>query len=72
MSLIAVYLRGSIRHYFMFSKVLIVFFFHSDNSITTMISFNRGGEWNTIPLTEKQCKGVKLEVSELHLMQNDV
>lgn len=37
---------------------------NNDNSITTVISFNRGGEWGTIPLKEEQCKNVNLELGE--------
>lgn len=35
-----------------------------DKSITSMISFNRGGEWSTIPLADEQCKNVKREPGE--------
>ena len=37
--------------------------FVSDNSVTTVISHDRGGEWKTIHLTEEQCKGVSLKAS---------
>ena len=35
----------------------------ADNSVTSLISHDRGGEWKLIPLTEKQCKGVSLKVN---------
>ena len=35
----------------------------SDNSVTSLISHDRGGEWKIIPLTEEQCKGVTKKVS---------
>lgn len=43
----------------------------SDKSITSMISFNRGGEWSTIPLADEQCKNVKREVFHEHLVYNN-
>ena len=38
-------------------------FFVSDNTVTTVISHDRGGEWKTIHLTDDQCKGVTLKAS---------
>ncbi|RMX56756.1 hypothetical protein pdam_00022246, partial [Pocillopora damicornis] len=35
-----------------------------DKSVTSMISFNRGGGWSTIPLADEQCKNVKREPGE--------
>ncbi|CAH3016922.1 unnamed protein product [Porites evermanni] len=37
---------------------------NSDNSVTSLISYDRGGEWKLIPLTEKQCEGVSLKPNE--------
>ena len=30
----------------------------SDKSVTSLITWDRGGEWQSIPLTAEQCKGV--------------
>ncbi|KAJ7388869.1 Sortilin [Desmophyllum pertusum] len=37
---------------------------NDDNSVSTLISYDRGGEWKTIPLTKEQCNGAKLEQNE--------
>ena len=34
-----------------------------DNSLSSLISHDRGGEWKPLPLTQEQCKGVTLKVS---------
>lgn len=37
---------------------------NNDNSVTTVISHDRGGEWKTLSLTEEQCNGVTLKTGE--------
>ena len=44
---------------FKFLLIMVI----SDNSVTSLISHDRGGEWKTIHLADEQCKGVNLKVS---------
>lgn len=37
---------------------------NDDNTLTSLISHDRGGEWKLIPLTKEQCKDVKLGLNE--------
>lgn len=37
---------------------------NSDNSLSSLISHDRGGEWKPLPLTPEQCKDVKLKLNE--------
>lgn len=37
-----------------------------DNTVTSLISHDRGGEWKTIPLEKKQCDEDKVKVGKKH------